>query len=209
MEEARLRLGLTDCVNQESKGLVEVETRTDEELVELVLAGEVEVFAQLYRRYYGRTYRLAYGMTGHQGVAEDLTQEIFFRAYERLHQYRGEARFATWFHRLAVNQSLSYRRRERDLMHQEITEHLIGTTASAARPPETNLLQRELQAQVQRALLSLKPKLRMVTILKDIEGLSYEEIAERMNCSMGTVASSLNRARKLLARKLEHLKEAY
>ena len=74
---------------------------------------------------------------------------------------------------------------------------------------EADLMQEQIQLQVHRAMLGLKPKLRMMVILKDIEGLSYEEIAARMNCSTGTVASRLNRARKILARKLEHLKGVY
>ena len=71
---------------------------------------------------------------------------------------------------------------------------------------EANIRQQNIQGEVQRALLSLKPKWRLIVILKEIEGLSYEEIAERMNCSNGTVALSLNRSRALLARKLEHLR---
>jgi RNA polymerase sigma-70 factor (ECF subfamily) len=70
---------------------------------------------------------------------------------------------------------------------------------------ENRVLRKELQTEVHRALLSLKPRMRMIVILRDIEGLSYQEIADRMNCSMGTLAAQLKRARTLLARKLEHL----
>lgn len=186
------------------------ETTTDEGLVAQVLGGEADVFAELYQRYYTRAYRLAYGMTGHRGAAEELTQEIFMRVYERLHLFRGESRFATWFYRLAVNQSLNYRRRERSERYKETAgEKELDYLMSEQPGIEADLMQKQIQLQVHRALLGLKPKLRLMVILKDIEGLSYEEIATRTNCSTGTVASRLNRARKLLARKLEHLKGVY
>lgn len=180
------------------------EDRTDEELVRFVLADQREAFARLYERYYPRTYRIAYGMTGRREAAEDLTQEVFIRAYQRLGQFRGQASFSTWFYRLTVNHCVNYRRHERRWQSREAGEGwhpaVVGGRA------EAEVFQQQVQGQIHRALLSLKPELRMVVLLKDVEGLSYEEIAERMSCSSGTVGTWLNRARKLLARKLEHLK---
>jgi RNA polymerase sigma-70 factor (ECF subfamily) len=182
------------------------DTRTDEELVELALAGRGDSFARIYERYYSRAYRLAYAMTGQKAAAEDLAQEMFIRAWRKIAQFRGESTFATWFYRLAVNCSLNYRKREK--RHQfedgERIESLPQTVA--ARQMEAKILQKQVQAEVHRALLSLKPRLRIIVVLKDIEGLSYEEIADRVNCSTGTIASRLNRARNLLAQKLRHLK---
>jgi RNA polymerase sigma-70 factor (ECF subfamily) len=149
-------------------------------------------------------------MTGHRGAAEELTQEIFMRVYERLHLFRGESRFATWFYRLAVNHTLNYHRRQRSARYEEaVDDQEMSSLASDQPGIEADVLQKQIQFQVHRAMLGLKPKLRMMVILKDIEGLSYEEIAARTNCSIGTIASRLNRARKMLARKLEHLKGAY
>lgn len=183
----------------------------DEQLVARIVAGERALFAQLYRLYYPRTFALAYGMTGRREQADDMTQEIFLRAYERLGSYNGRSSFATWFYRLAVNQSLNYCRRERrhksSVSDAEDVESLTGTSGSGADGRmEAALLQQQVQAQVRQALLTLKPEMRVLVVLKEIEGLSYEEIAERLDCSMGTVASGLSRARKLLARKLENLK---
>jgi len=180
------------------------EDRTDEELVGFVLADQREVFARLYERYYSRTYRIAYGMTGRREAAEDLTQEVFIRAYQRLGQFRGQASFSTWFYRLTVNHCVNYRRHERRWQAREAGEG--WHPAALGGRAEAEVFQHQVQGQIHRALLSLKPELRMVVILKDVEGLSYEEIAERMSCSSGTVGTWLNRARKLLARKLEHLK---
>ena len=183
---------------------------TDEELVRLVVAGERDLFAPIYERYYWRVFRMSYGMTGDHGNAEDLTQEIFMRAYQRLREFRGQSAFSTWLYRVAVNHSLNYGRKRRGEAREESpgeTDPLPGvgesTTAEAA------VMRQQVTEQIHRALLALKPKLRMIVILKDIEGLSYEEIAQRANCSTGTVASRLNRSRKLLARKLEHLRGAY
>jgi RNA polymerase sigma-70 factor (ECF subfamily) len=179
---------------------------TDEELARLVAAGQVEVFAQLYERYYARAYRLAWAMTGRREAAEELTQEIFLRAWQKAGQFRGESSFGTWFYRLASHCCINFRKRlpARTQEPLDAIEHTPQT--DPMRQIESDIRRREIHSEVQRALLSLKPKWRLVVILKDIEGLSYEEIAERLNCSTGTVASRLNRSRALLARKLEHLR---
>lgn len=183
--------------------------RTDEELVESALAGHAQAFRELYDRFYSRAYRLAYGMTGRHELAEDLTQEIFMRAYQKLDKYDGRSSFATWFYRLAVNSSLNTRKREMKERH-ESTETLDALPqADTTKPVESHILRREVQAQINRALLSLKPKMRVIVILKDIEGLNISEIAERLDCSQGTVASRLFRARDLLARKLGHLRNTF
>ncbi len=186
-------------------------TGADEHLVARICAGERALFAQLYRRYYTRTFALAFGMTTRRDEADDVTQEIFMRAYERLGSYHGSSSFATWFYRLAVNHCLNYCRRQRrhhtGLVNVEEAEVPPFITAAGAESHmAANLLQHQVQAQVRQALMSLKPEMRLLIVMKEIEGLSYEEIAERLGCSTGTVASRLSRARALLARKLENLK---
>ncbi|MGH9942142.1 MAG: RNA polymerase sigma factor [Pyrinomonadaceae bacterium] len=183
----------------------------DERLVARAVAGDRAAFALLYRRYYARTFALAYGMTGRREQADDMAQEIFLRAYERLASYRGHAGFRTWFYRLAVNHCLNHCRRERKYRDtvSDTDDGSGSRLASVAGPTgqiEDALARRQVQEQVRRALLTLKPEMRVLLVLKEIEGWSYEEIAERLECSTGTVASGLSRARKLLARKLESLK---
>ena len=179
-------------------------TATDEELVSLVVAGQIDVFAALYERFYSRVYRMAYGMTGQHQAAEDLVQDVFVRAYQKLKLFAGQSSFATWFYRLALNHCLNHCKSERKRLRLQTTD-LVQTPAVPAKQMEDRVLGKEIQTEVHRALLSLKPRMRMIVILRDIEGLSYQEIADRMNCSMGTLASQLKRARTLLARKLEHL----
>ena len=186
--------------------LLATDRPTDEELARLVAAGQVEVFAQLYARYYSRAYRLAWAMTGRREAAEELTQEIFLRAWRKAGQFRGESSFGTWFYRLAMHCCLNFRKRLPARGYEPLDAVELSPQTGAMKQIEADVRRQEIQGEVQRALLSLKPKWRLVVILKDIEGLRYEEIAERLNCSTGTVASRLNRSRALLARKLEHLR---
>ena len=180
-------------------------TVTDEELVSLVIAGQVEVFAHIYERFYSRVYRMAYGMTGQHQAAEDLVQDVFVRVYQKLKLFAGQSSFSTWLYRLALNQCLSHCKAERKRFGVQTTD--LEQLPSAVQPKqmEDRIFRKEIQTEVHRALLSLKPRMRMIVILRDIEGLSYQEIADRMNCSMGTLGVQLKRARRLLARKLEHL----
>ncbi|HMV49867.1 MAG TPA: sigma-70 family RNA polymerase sigma factor [Blastocatellia bacterium] len=179
---------------------------TDEELVRLVAAGQGELFAELHARYYARAFRLAWAMTGRRDAAEELTQEIFLRAWQKVGQFRGESSFGTWFYQVATRCCLNFRQKL-PTAYESLDAIEFLAHPSAMKQIEARIEQQELQHEVQRALLSLKPDWRMVVILKDLEGLSYDEIAARMDCSAGTVASRLNRARALLARKLAHLRE--
>lgn len=178
----------------------------DEQLVVRALIGEAEAFAQLFHRYQAKTFRLAYGMTANAAHAEDLTQEIFIRAFNRLDTFKHQASFRTWFYRLAVNHCLNHTRRPMRETSLERSDEYTSTIAHRATTLDHQLMQTELQYLVQQALLTLPPPMRVLIVLKEIENLSYQEIAERLACSEGTVASGLNRARKLLARKLEALK---
>jgi RNA polymerase sigma-70 factor (ECF subfamily) len=141
-------------------------------------------------------------MTANRETSEDLTQEIFIRVFQKLPQFNFQASFATWFYRLALNHCLNYARR-RATPPQAIDE-LPEPSLNGAM--EDGIFQEQLQSHIHKALLTLKPKLRLILILKDIEGLSYAEVAERLELSEGTVASRLNRARKVLALKLTHLR---
>ena len=183
-----------------------IEQLSDEELVGLVRAGQVDAFEHLYRRHYGRAYRVAYGMTGRREVAEELTQEVFMRAFERLNLFKGESKFSTWLHRVAVNHCLNHHARSRRDVLLRAGDLESEPLSDAAAGQEARLRSRQVQEQMHRALLELEPVARMVVILRDVEGLSYQEIAERLNCSAGTIASRLNRARRELARRLDHLR---
>jgi len=186
------------------------QNQSDEVIVLRIKAGEGELFVHLYDRYYAKVFRLAFGMTAEREQADDLAQDIFLRVYRQIDGFRMDSTFATWFYRIAFNHCLTYLRRQRWRRLMVTTsdlpnEHEVGDD-QPTNLADASLLKQEIQSEVRRALLSLKPKARLLVFLKDIEGLSYDEIAEQLDCSPGTVASGLSRARHLLARKLAPLK---
>ena len=183
------------------------DTRTDEQLVELARAGDAGAFRELYDRFYPRAYRLAFGMAGSHDLAQDLTQEIFVRVYQKLDRYQQRSSFATWFYRLAINSSLNSRKRYAWNPREWSEDAGMPNLSVAAGTVEGAVLRAQVQEQIGRALQRLKPESRLIVILKDVEGLSIAEIAERLDCSPGTVASRLFRARDNLARRLGHLRD--
>ena len=186
------------------------QNQSDEVIVLRIKAGEGELFVHLYDRYYAKVFRLAFGMTAEREQADDLAQDIFLRVYRQIDGFRMDSTFATWFYRIAFNHCLTYLRRQRWRRLMVTTSDLPNEHEVSDDQPtnlaDASLLKQEIQSEVRRALLSLKPKARLLVFLKDIEGLSYDEIAEQLECSPGTVASGLSRARHLLARKLAPLK---
>ena len=121
----------------------------------------------------------------------------------RIGQFRGDAEFATWLYRLVVNTCHDEHRKQRRFV--PLADSFLQTHASGE-SPRASYARKELAGRVQKAVAELKPKLRWPILLKYVEGLSYEEIAQVLNCSKGTVASRLNRAHKALGRRLSHLK---
>ncbi len=192
---------LRECVITVKGNIATTDNQSDEALVEAALANETAAFALLYERYYTRTYRIAFGMTGRREAAEDLTQDVFIKAMRNLGQFNRRSSFSTWFYRLSVNCCLNHHRVKSN-GNEELTDDIQLLRANE----DDGILRKEMQAHLHKALLSLKPESRLMILLKDVEGLSYEEIALRMNCPVGTVGTSLSRARKLLAQKLGHLR---
>src|SRR6266567_4435337 len=142
----------------------------DESIVERIRAGERRLFGLLYQRYRTRTFALAFGMTGQREQAEDLTQEIFLRVYERLSTFQGQAKFATWFYRIALNYCLNHCRHEhqrrRTVANPDDGQATVLVELRAVDGPDAALLQKEIQQQLRSALLSLKPEIRILLLLK-------------------------------------------
>ena len=160
----------------------------------LAAGGDAHAFARLYREHAGRIHSLARRMAG-DGEADELTQDVFVRAWEKLGTFRGESAFGTWLHRLAVNLILAKRatlakRRNRDAGD----EALEWTPARSAQP--------ELAMDFETALQHLPDGARQIFVLFDVEGYRHEEIAEMLGLSVGTSKSQLHRARMILR---EHL----
>ena len=173
----------------------------DADLVRLCQNGDMAAFEQLFYRYQERVYSTAYRMMADQEDAQDLTQEIFLKAYQRISKFNFRAAFSTWLYRLAINlciDELRKRKKSADTMPLEEAVSQADTNT-----PEDHVISRDREKQVWDAINSLKEKERAIIILRDIEGLSYKEIAEVFKCSLGRVKSRLHEARQKLKAILE------
>jgi RNA polymerase sigma-70 factor (ECF subfamily) len=168
----------------------------DAEDVSLAVAGDRRAFERLYRRHVARVHGLAWRLMGRDD-AEEVTQDVFVRAWERLATFRGEAAFGTWLYRLAVNLILSRRawlgtRRSRFIADDAVLE------TTPARPAAT-----EAGLDFEAAIGKLPPGARTVFVLHDVEGYRHEEIAELLEVTSGTSKAQLHRARMILRRHLD------
>lgn len=168
-------------------------------------------FDALVERYHRQAYNIAYRLTGNHSDAEDLTQESFLRAYRFFDKYRRDMPFENWLYRIMSRVFIDELRKKPKFRTTSIDQPLSfgdgGSEVTLEIPdfesnPEHNLLVDALEEPLQNALDSLPAEFRTAVILADIEGLSYEEIAEVMHCSLGTVRSRLHRGRKLLRQKV-------
>ena len=169
------------------------------QLVSRAAAGDTAAFEQLYADNLGRIYALCLRMTANPTEAEELTQEAFIRAWQKLHTFKGNASFSTWMHRVAANVVLSRRRklaRERDrTVHQEDLSYHSAEGDRTNRGPTVDL---------EAAIAGLPERAREVFVLYDIEGYQHQEIAEMMGIAAGTCKAQLHRARQLLREALNH-----
>ncbi|MBN2384327.1 sigma-70 family RNA polymerase sigma factor [bacterium] len=190
-----------------------VEQTLDRELVQRCQQHDSLALEQLFRAYEKRVITLVCRMIGNREEAEDIAQDIFVNVYKALPRFRAEARLTTWIYRITINHCLNHRRKwfQRRTKHafslDEPIEHETGSihreVADDSPDPADRVLERELQKALQDGLMTLSPRLRSIVILRDIEGLNYDEIAETLDISLGTVKSRLNRARLALRQKIE------
>ena len=185
--------------------------RSDRDLVRACQRGDKEAFRELVERYQRKIVSVAMGMVHNQEDALEIAQETFIKAYENLGRFKGESSFYTWLYRIVVNLSIDFQRRERrhptvaledragpsgenyedHLKEERLTEPFQETQA------------REVGARVTEAINELTPDHKAVILLREVEGLSYDEISRVMQCSKGTVMSRLHYARKKLQKRLK------
>jgi len=175
------------------------------QLVEKSLENDLSAFEQLINIYQGRVYTLSYQLTNSYADAQDLTQEVFIKAYYSLKGFRNEADFGTWLHKITVNMWLNTKRKRSIQNAVSLNEpisdgenEVYRDLAATDGDPEQSLESKEFNGLVRRALGELSREYQAVVILREIEGYSYEEMSLIMNCSLGTVKSRLNRARQVL-----------
>jgi RNA polymerase sigma-70 factor (ECF subfamily) len=173
---------------------------SDGELVQLVRGGDRTAYEKLYRRHRNRIYGLLWRLCGgDHALAEDLLQEAFVRAWQKLDSFRGDSRFSTWLHRLSVNVGLSDRRtRLRRVMREDPLDEAVERTATGARDVSAGL-----QMDLEQAIAGLPDRARTVLVLYDIEGYRHAEISELTGMAVGSSKAQLHRARKLIREELE------
>lgn len=182
-----------------------MENLTERDLLAECRRGSREAMQSLFVENQRRVFSVALNFFGgNDDLAKDITQQVFLKLLTRLENFRGDAEFTTWLYRITVNACVDETRKLRRFLN---FGDLFGAGEPRARHGQDEWLdKREISGEVQQAIAGLKPKFRLPILLKYSEGLSYAEIAEILNCSIGTVSSRMNRGHKMLASKLEHLK---
>jgi RNA polymerase sigma-70 factor, ECF subfamily len=191
------------------------DAEADAVLVERVKRGDVRAFEMLVVKYQRRVERLIGRMVRDVDLVQDIAQESFIRAYRALPQFRGDSAFYTWLYRIAVNtakKALMDMKRDPLVLESSRSQGEDGEETSRAEnelttgeTPEALLASKEIATAVNAAIEALSEDLRQAITLREIEGLSYEEIAEMMNCPIGTVRSRIFRAREAIATRLRPL----
>jgi len=156
----------------------------------------------LYEIYKDRVFRTCFRILGDLPAAEDAVQEIFIRVFDKIERFNEQSSFSTWLYRLAVNHTLNIAKRER--RHAENTLEtlpLAEQPVNSENPPDQTLAKKELSNEIQASLSALPPEKRSILVLREIEGFSYQEIADILEVPMGTVMSRLARARDAFRQK--------
>jgi RNA polymerase sigma-70 factor (ECF subfamily) len=187
----------------------ELEPHPDVALVARVRAGDVSAYDELVRKYERQIFRIAQHITQNREDAEDVMQDAFLKAYEKLEQFQGNSKFYTWLVRIAVNESLMRLRKRRTGKMVSIDEDIETEEGSVPRDladwapnPEQNYTQAELAKILRKTIKGLPPGFRVVFVLRDVDGLSTEETAESLGLSVPAVKSRLLRARLQLRERL-------
>ncbi len=187
---------------------------TDMALVRRSLSGDEEAFRQLVLKYQQRVYAVSLGVVHNHEDALDIAQEVFIKVYNKLGRFRGKASFYTWLYRITVNLAIDYHRRKTKMATVDFDEKILDDDkrsdfkqSNIRYHPGKIAEDSELRAQIMKAIESLPPDQKSVIVLRELEDMSYEEIARVMKCSKGTVMSRLHYGRKKLQEMLkEYLK---
>jgi len=177
----------------------------DRDFVQRFQRGEQSAFNQLVLKYRTRVMGIAARMLRDQAEAEDLAQDVFVKVYYGLRGFKGESLFSTWLYRITANSCLNHRRKQRREQVAQLVEDPEPLLSDGSSNPHSLLEERELKLFLERAIQALPQEQRIVLILRDVEGLSYEAIAESLGWELGTVRSRLHRARMAIQAKMREV----
>jgi len=177
----------------------------DIELVARAKTGNIDAFEMLVKRYRNEVFALSYHFVKNREQAWDMSQEVFIKAHNALARFRGDASFKTWLMRITANQCKDYLKKRRLETVSFDDSRYAADAPTHVLPPDRSVEAQEIGEAVQKALDKLSHKHRIAFILREFEGLSYEEMAQVMNCSIGTVMSRLHHARKKLQKGLTQM----
>jgi len=185
---------------------------SESELIAAARQADAAAFDELMRRYHGRIYALLYNMTSNREDAEDLLQEVFWKAYQAIPRFKGQSSFYTWVYRIAVNRAINFVKKRKRRCAMSLDNVDLGLERDPAlvelasgETPFRQAKLNELQEKLNAALQTLSEKHRVVVVMHDIEGIPHNDIAEILDCSPGTVRSRLFYARQQLQAELADL----
>jgi len=181
--------------------------QTEADIIEACKQGDREAFHDLFEAHKDRVYTIAFHYSGDEAMAHDVTQQVFLKLFTSISQFHENSQFTTWLYRIVANACTDEHRKRRRFV--PFSPEIEVRTMVAKGSQEESYHRREVADSVRGAIGELTPKLRLPILLKYVEGLSYDEIAELLGVSIGTVSSRLNRGHKMLARKLGHLRSEF
>ena len=187
----------------------------DHELVLAARKGDRDAFKTLFERYHRRAYALAFGVLRHADDALDVVQDAFIKAHKYLDKFEGNSSFYTWLYRIVMNLAIDHLRKHRRVKPVELDESRIESDAGdntllpklLGGNPGRALMDKQIRTRIDQALEELSENHRAVLVMRELEGMSYEEMAQAMNCSKGTIMSRLFHARKNMQKRLIDLIE--
>lgn len=181
----------------------------DRELVSAARRGDRNAFRTLFERYHRRAYALAFGVLRHQDDALDCVQDAFIKAHRYLDKFEGNSSFYTWLYRIVMNLAIDHLRKHRRIKPVELDETKVEDAGDESLLPRIlganpgrALMDKQIRARIDQALGELSENHRAVLVMRELEGLSYEEMAQAMDCSKGTIMSRLFHARRNMQKRL-------
>lgn len=208
------------CIRFETRTLLSADIKVnivngkliDEQLVTLSQLGDAQAFGLLVEKYQNRLYRVILRIIKNQSVVEDLVQESFIKAYRSIANFRGDSAFYTWLYKIGLNTARNYlfdkKRRPQIDSSIELEDLDNLSTASdlySAETPESELRNKQIAKTVKASIDTLSPDLKLAITLREIDGLTYEQISLTMGCPIGTTRSRIFRARNIISEKLKPL----